>query len=218
MEVVAFLGLGAMGRGMAANLQRSLRSSDSPQIAEQDLLVYNRSPGPAAAMAADAEMRCVPVQECGALRTRSTPATVLCLMLANDAACDAVLAQLCAVGLSGALIINHSTVTPECAEAAAARVADAGGEYISAIVWGRPDAAAAARLLVAPGGPQHAIDRAAPFLRAHGTLLPAQSSPGAACAFKLTGGAHLNTRCLLPCIQVFSHALLQPFVSKLPTV
>lgn len=41
----------------------------------------------------------------------------------------------------------------------------------------RPDAAAAAQLLVAPGGDAAAIARVKPFLEAHGRLLPTLDTP-----------------------------------------
>jgi hypothetical protein len=47
----------------------------------------------------------------------------------------------------------------------------------------RPDAAAAAQLLVAPGGDLSAIERVKPFLEAHGRLLPILDTPA-----KVTAG------------------------------
>jgi hypothetical protein len=41
----------------------------------------------------------------------------------------------------------------------------------------RPDAAAAAQLLVAPGGDLATIQRVKPFLEAHGRLLPLLDTP-----------------------------------------
>jgi hypothetical protein len=45
----------------------------------------------------------------------------------------------------------------------------------------RPDAAAAAQLLVAPGGDAAAIKRVQPFLEAHGRLLPLLDTPDKVC-------------------------------------
>eukprot|EP00878_Enallax_costatus_P025434 GHUV01027211.1.p1 GENE.GHUV01027211.1~~GHUV01027211.1.p1 ORF type:complete len:161 (+),score=46.01 GHUV01027211.1:110-592(+) len=63
----------------------------------------------------------------------------------------------------------------------------------------RPDAAAAAKLIVVPAGPADAARRVLPFLAAHGRLLPTQDVPFKANVMKLTGNFMLfgfvNTMC-----------------------
>lgn len=183
-EVLGFIGLGAMGRGMAANLQRLLsKQPPSCPRASTKLLLYNRTASKAEALA----------QELGARSIASVSelhaCTIVCLMLADDSACSCVLEQLLAAGplQDNKVVINHSTTTPDFAKAAQQKVAAAGGVYLSVPVWGRPDAAAAAQLLVAPGGDAAAIRRVQPFLEAHGRLLPLLDTPDKASAFKLMG-------------------------------
>ncbi|KAF8072850.1 yfjR [Scenedesmus sp. PABB004] len=181
---IGFVGLGAMGRGMAANAAAAL--ARHPGTGR--LLLHNRTPGKAAPLLALGEH----VREAAGLAELATGCGAICLMLADDGACDSVLGALCGAGLrAGALIINHSTCTAAFAEAARATVAAAGGAYVAAPVWGRPDAAAAARLVVAPGGPAAAVARAAPLLAAHGRLLAPLATARAASALKLIGNGAL---------------------------
>jgi 3-hydroxyisobutyrate dehydrogenase-like beta-hydroxyacid dehydrogenase len=146
---IGFLGLGAMGRAMAANLIS----------AGHRVRVWNRSPGPAQALTQQ-----------GAEAARSPAEAfrgdVAITMLADDAAYRSV-------GLTGLLLdqaprglihLNAATVsvelTRELAEAHAAR----GLMYVAAPVFGRADVAAAGKLTIVAAGPAHALDRVAPLL------------------------------------------------------
>ena len=120
---VGFLGLGLMGRPMATNLVR----------AGLDVLVWNRSPGPAAALA-----------DAGA-RVASSPAEVfdscptVLLMLADDDATDAVLAGTARPLrdlVDGRLVVNLATVPPPYSANLARRVGAAGGRYVECPVSG----------------------------------------------------------------------------------
>src|SRR6185503_8453049 len=99
---IAFLGLGTMGAPMAHNLLGRGHA----------LTVWNRTPARAASLV-----------EKGA-RLASTPrdaaqgAELICLMLADPAAVDAVLAGetgLLAGLRKEAIVVDHSTVDPTCA-------------------------------------------------------------------------------------------------------
>lgn len=151
---LAFLGLGAMGAGMAARL------------ADQGfaVTVWNRSAGPAEELASTA-----------GVATVATPlaafeaAPVVHSMLANDAAVldvfsDAVLAA----APEGRVHVNHATVSPETAATLAERHARHGVRYVSAPVLGRSTVVAAGSLLVVASGEAAGIEQASASLEALG--------------------------------------------------
>ena len=133
---IGFLGLGQMGHGMAANLIK----------AGHDVTLYNRTRDKAVAL--NAPIAVTPGQA-------ATGKEVVFTMLASDAALEAVmhgpdgvLAHL----PKGAIHVSSSTISVATAEALAAAHEKAGQRFVSAPVFGRPDAAAAARLFVAAAG------------------------------------------------------------------
>ncbi len=151
---VGFVGLGAMGTGMARSLLR----------AGHDVTVWNRTPRRAEALAPD-----------GALVARSPAeaarAGVVLSMLADDAAVEAVSTGSDGIvaGLpGGGLHVSMSTISPDAAERLERAHADAGQALLSAPVFGRPDAAAAAKLFVVAAGPADAVERARALLEAMG--------------------------------------------------
>jgi 3-hydroxyisobutyrate dehydrogenase-like beta-hydroxyacid dehydrogenase len=148
---IGFIGLGQMGRGMAARLIET----------GHELLVWNRSPGPAEALRA-----------CGA-SVAATPAGVLdadvvITMLADDAAVDAVwIAQ----GLiekmpATAIHLNMASVSLRLAQRLRARHFDAGTPYVSAPVFGRPGVASTGQLDIIAAGPRDALTRCTPLFEA----------------------------------------------------
>lgn len=155
---VAFLGLGAMGQGMVRNLLR----------AGHEVSIWNRTPERAAPLAAE-----------GARAARSIAeavqdAEVASTMVADDPALDAIVdgttdePGLLASLAHGAIHVAHSTISTEMSRALARRHADAGQQFVSAPVFGRPDAAAAARLTIVAAGPAGAVERVRPLLDALG--------------------------------------------------
>ncbi len=147
---VAFIGLGNMGSAIAANLLQ----------AGHDLVVWNRSPAKAAELVEAGARRAATPAEAAAGRD------VVLSMLADDAALDAVLSGengLIAGLASGALHVSMSTIAVATADAVAARHADKGQAYISAPVFGRPEAAAAAKLFIVTGGVPAEVERARPL-------------------------------------------------------
>lgn len=138
---IGFIGLGNMGRGMAANLLRT----------GHRLTVYNRSPGRAEDLIGQGAIAADSVAE-------AADADVVFTMLADDPAVEDV--ALGAGGLvaslrPGATHVSSSTISVALSERLAAAHAAAGQRYAAAPVFGRPDAAAAAKLfVVAAGGPQ----------------------------------------------------------------
>ncbi|MCJ2093435.1 NAD(P)-dependent oxidoreductase [Methylobacterium sp. J-072] len=168
---VGFIGLGRMGRGMAASLAR----------AGHRVRVWNRSPE--AAQGLDGV---IPV----ASAAEAFAGDAVITMLADDAALEAVI-------VSGGLLdqperpglhIGMSTVSVALARQLAAVHERAGVPYISAPVFGRPDVAEAGKLNIVAAGAAALLDRAAPLLDAMGAKTwRFGEEPSRANAVKLAG-------------------------------
>jgi 3-hydroxyisobutyrate dehydrogenase-like beta-hydroxyacid dehydrogenase len=138
---VGFIGLGRMGRAMAANLIE----------AGHEVAVWNRSPDKADALI-----------EAGA-RLAASPrdaaeAEVVTTVLADDRAVEAVVYGKDGIVDAPALHVSHSTISIALAERLAADHAGRGG-YVSAPVFGRPAAAEAGKLFVVAAGAADDLDR-----------------------------------------------------------
>ncbi len=171
---VGFIGLGNMGRPMAGNLIK----------AGHELTVYNRT-----------RSRADELKPAGA-RVVNTPAEaaaadVLITMLADDHALeDVVLGSgnvLAALG-RGSTHISMSTISVALSKRLAETHRKAGHVYVSAPVFGRPEAAAARKLFIVAAGPAEAISRCQPLFDAMGQkTFVFGEDPAAANVVKLTG-------------------------------
>ena len=141
---VGFLGLGDMGLAMAANLRR----------AGHELTVYNRTRARADALPG--------VRVAATPREASAGVEVAISMLADDAAVEQVVLgeHGAAEGLAaGAVHVGMSTIGHALSRRLTAEHAARGQEYVAAPVFGRPDAARAAKLWIVAAGPHAAIER-----------------------------------------------------------
>jgi 3-hydroxyisobutyrate dehydrogenase-like beta-hydroxyacid dehydrogenase len=146
---VGFIGLGSMGRGIAENLLK----------AGHTLVVFNRTRARAEPLAAQGARVADTPGEC-------SRGDVVFTMLADDAAVEAVTlgeSGVIAVLPAGALHISLSTISVALAERLAEAHARAGSVYVAAPVFGRPEAAAAAKLFVVAAGPAAALARCQPL-------------------------------------------------------
>ncbi len=178
---IAFIGLGQMGGGIAANLIR----------AGFDVTLYNRT-----------REKLKPLLEIGGKAADSVAeackgADILVTMLADDAAQEAV--TLGPDGAAahlpkGALHICHSTISAATARRLAEAHEMAAQAYLSAPVFGRPEAAAAAKLFILTGGkPEHA-ERAKPLFDKIGQrVFPMGDKPESANIAKLGGNMLIAT-------------------------
>jgi 3-hydroxyisobutyrate dehydrogenase-like beta-hydroxyacid dehydrogenase len=169
-----FIGLGHMGQAMAANLVR----------AGHQVRAWNRTPEKAQDLqAAGAKLAASPAQ--------AAEAGVVITMLSDDAAVRAVLEgqQGLLAGLpQGGLHVSMSTISLELSERLTRLHADHGQRFVAAPVFGRPEAAQAAKLFVAAAGPADQIDRAQPLFDAVGQkLFRLGEHPPAANVVKLCG-------------------------------
>jgi 3-hydroxyisobutyrate dehydrogenase-like beta-hydroxyacid dehydrogenase len=172
---IGFIGLGNMGAPIAANLVR----------AGHDVAVWNRT-------AAKAR----PLQEAGAVLAESPKgaagrADVVFTMLADDSALDAVMVGengLLAGLRSAALHVSLSTIAVATADRIAATHRARGQHFLCAPVFGRPTAAAAAKLFVAAAGDPADLQAATPLLSAMSQrVFYVGEKPSAANLVKLCG-------------------------------
>ena len=149
---VGFVGLGTMGKAMAANLVR----------AGHTLTVWNRSSGPAADLAT-----------MGA-RIATSPAGAFCgeaaiTMLADDASTSAIVTEHVLAGAARGLVhVNMATVSVAASKALSALHAQHCLAYVAAPVFGRAEMAAAGKLNIVAGGSDEAIARVQPLFDAMG--------------------------------------------------
>lgn len=152
---IAFLGIGSMGLGMAGNLLK----------AGHQLTVWNRT-----------RSRSEDLGNAGA-RVADTPAEaardaeVAFTMLADDpAVSEVVFGQDGFIGTlpRGAVHVSCSTISVKLSEQMEQEHAAHGQKYISAPVFGRPEAAAAAKLYIVVAGDAATIKQCDPLLSVMG--------------------------------------------------
>jgi 3-hydroxyisobutyrate dehydrogenase-like beta-hydroxyacid dehydrogenase len=152
---LGFVGLGKMGAGMARNLL----------TAGHEVSVYNRSRDKAEALQNDGAR----VINSPAEAAQGSDAVLS--MLADDAAVESVTfgdEGITAALAPGAAHISHSTISVALAKKLADEHAKRQQVYLSAPVFGRPDAAAAKRLIVVAAGDAQAVARFQPVFDAIG--------------------------------------------------
>lgn len=173
---IGFIGLGAMGRGMAANLLR----------AGEPLRVWNRSPGPVQELVAKGAQGAASAAQAGQV-------DVLFTMLSDDAATRAVLLDdgVLDAMAPGSVHVNMATVSVGLARQMAELHRRKGVGYVGAPVLGRSDLAAAGKLNILAGGPPDLVERVQPYFDLMGQKTwPFGDRPEQANAVKL--GANLT--------------------------
>ena len=171
---VGFIGLGQMGGAMALNLVK----------AGHDVTVYNRTQAKAQALVAQGA-------RAGRTVADACRGEAVITMLADDHAVeDAAFGETGIVAslAKAALHISASTISVALSERLTDAHARAGQLFVSAPVFGRPDAAAAAKLVVAAAGPAVALETAKPLFDAmgQGTFVLGET-PSSANLVKLSG-------------------------------
>jgi 3-hydroxyisobutyrate dehydrogenase-like beta-hydroxyacid dehydrogenase len=171
---VGFLGLGQMGAGMAANLIK----------AGHEVTVYNRSPGKAEALLAQgARQAKTPAEAC--------TGEAVFTMVADDKALEGL-----SFGENGiiaglaknAIHISASTISVALSEKLTEAHARAGQRFVAAPVFGRPEAAAAAKLFVVAAGSAETLADCTPLFEAIGQrTFILGDNPAAANIVKLSG-------------------------------
>ena len=151
---IGFVGLGRMGSGIAANLLK----------AGHELSIYNRSIGKTEALVAQgATLAKTPAAAC--------QGDVVFTMLADDAAVETVVfgeTGILGALKKGAIHASCTTISVKFSEKLTEAHAKSGQRYIAAPVFGRPDAAVAAKLFVAAAGEAQTLKEVAPLFDAIG--------------------------------------------------
>lgn len=177
---VAFIGTGNMGSAMARNLIQ----------ARHVLMVYNRTRSRAEALAPlGAKVATTPGEA-------AADAEVMITMLADDRAHEEALFQgnVIASLPAGALHVSMSTISVALSRRLLAAHKERSQHYVAAPVFGRPEAAAAAKLFIVAAGPADQIERCHPLFDAMGqkTFIAGSDAPGAHVA-KLAGNFLIST-------------------------
>ena len=171
---VGFVGLGNMGTPMALNLIKS----------GHRVIVYNRTRSKAEALAAKGARIADRIAD-------TCRGDALITMLSDDAAVEGVIfasdGALASLGRD-AVHISMSTISVALSERLAAAHARAGQDYVAAPVFGRPEAAAAAKLFIIAAGADATIARCSPLFYAMGQrTIVIGENPADANVTKLTG-------------------------------
>jgi 3-hydroxyisobutyrate dehydrogenase-like beta-hydroxyacid dehydrogenase len=176
---IGFIGLGNMGSGIAANLLK----------AGHDLTVYNRTPSKAQALVEQGAHYAPRVAD-------ACRGEIVITMLADDIAVESVVFGDAGVVGSGvvatlakdAIHISCSTISVALSEKLAAAHFTSGQRFVAAPVFGRPEAAAAAKLFIAVAGAEDAVTFCMPIFDAIGQkTVRFGHNPPAANLVKLSG-------------------------------
>jgi 3-hydroxyisobutyrate dehydrogenase-like beta-hydroxyacid dehydrogenase len=168
---IGFIGLGAMGAAMAANLLDKGHA----------VTVWNRSPGPVAELVALGARAAETIKD-------ALQGDVVLSILAHDKAIRDVLLDALPRARSGLVHVNLATISTAFARELAETHAVLGLGYVAAPVFGRPPVARAGGLNVLAAGAPEAVAKAMPVLEALATKVwPMGEDPVRANAVKIAG-------------------------------
>ena len=146
---VGFIGLGNMGAPMASNFVK----------AGHELTVYNRTAARAQALVSQGAHYVTTVAE-------ACRGDVVFTMLSDDTALESVVfgeGGIAGTLPRGGIHISASTISVALSDKLAAAHAQRGQEFVAAPVFGRPEAAAAAKLFVVVAGEDAAVETCMPL-------------------------------------------------------
>ena len=149
---VGFIGLGNMGSAIAANLLKS----------GHEVTVFNRTASKAEPLVKQGARYAVQIAD-------ACQGDAVMTMLSDDHAVESVVFGDAGIASSlhkGAVHISISTISVALSQKLTAAHADRGQRFVAAPVFGRPEAAAAAKLFVAAAGADNAMDACLPLFEA----------------------------------------------------
>ncbi len=170
---IGVIGLGTMGQPIAWRIAR----------AGHEVLAWNRTPGRADGLPRESAVSVRSAAE-------ACQSELILTLLSDDGAVEAVLfegGRLITTGMPGLIHVCMSTISDRFARRLAAAHEAAGQFYISAPLFGPPDAAASGRLLVIAGGPRGAVERVRPVLEVLGRVQHIGEDAAAANVVKSAG-------------------------------
>jgi len=171
---IGFIGLGRMGAAMAANLVR----------AAHDVTVFNRSPEKRRALLE------LGAREAGSVADACHGELIITMLADDTAVADVALAKHGIVEnlAKGAIHLSMSTISVALSKQLSEAHARAGQRFVAAPVFGRPEAAAAAKLFIVAAGDAAAVETCKPLFDALGSkTLAIGTQPSAANLVKLSG-------------------------------
>lgn len=151
---VGFIGLGSMGSGIAANLIK----------AGHEVTVYNPTASKAEPLVKQGAKHAARVAD-------ASRGEVVFTMLADDPALESVVfgdSGVLSTLAKGAIHVSLSTISVALSNKLATAHTERGQKFVAAPVFGRPEAAASAKLFVTVAGPDDAVDVCMPLLEAIG--------------------------------------------------
>ncbi|WKG02751.1 NAD(P)-dependent oxidoreductase [Mycolicibacterium sp. HK-90] len=171
---IGFIGLGNMGAAMAANLLK----------AGHEVTAYNRSPDKVTALVSQGASAAASVGD-------ACQGDIVVTMLANDDAVEALAFGDDGVVASlprGAVHVSSSTISVALAQRLTEAHGGSGQGFVAAPVFGRPEAAAAAKLFVVAAGAPAALETVSPVFDAIGQrTFVLGDAPQAANLVKISG-------------------------------
>jgi 3-hydroxyisobutyrate dehydrogenase-like beta-hydroxyacid dehydrogenase len=174
MTKIAYLGMGTMGSGMAANLTK----------AGHEVSAWNRTPKTSPVLQ-DAELRVTTD-----LATALEGAEVVMYCLSDDTAVDDLVFgthNLLEHVPAGAVIIDLSTIDPETSNRERAAFEAKGHAFLDAPVFGTKGEAEGAGLWIVVGGPKDVFDSALPLFQAISETVHYMGEGGKGTSMKLVG-------------------------------
>ena len=176
MSKVAFLGTGLLGSGLIESMLRR----------GEQVTVWNRTIAKAQALEQFGATVATTAAEAIAGADR------IHMILSDDVVVDAVLGGLLPALPKGALVIDHTTTSPNETKARYARMEAAGIDFLHAPVFMSPDMARNSMGLLMTSGPERVVERAQTALRPMAAdVWYLGHDPSRAAAYKLFGNSML---------------------------
>ncbi|MCQ8181989.1 NAD(P)-dependent oxidoreductase [Methylomonas sp. SURF-1] len=164
-----FIGLGAMGQGMARNLAKAGYLS----------AVYNRSTEKAEALAAELQ-----VDACRSIEQLASDVELIMICVSADQDVLDVVAAMSDGIKPGAVVVDMSTVSGETAKTAAERLAEKQADFLDAPVSGGVEGARNGTLAMMVGGDAAVLEQVRPILAAMTARIEHMGGVGAGQACK----------------------------------
>ena len=183
---IGFIGLGIMGRGMAANLLRK----------GFDVHVWNRTAARMDALAAQGAQKAASP----AAVARACPIVITCVSDTPDVEAVVLGPEGVRAGLqTDGLLVDCSTISPQATIRIAARIREKGAHMLDAPISGGSEGAAQGTLSIMVGGDAAQFDRARPCLEAMGTTITHVGAQGAGQTVKLVNQILVVGNCVAMC-------------------
>ena len=169
---VGFIGLGSMGRPMAANLLKS----------GTNLMVHNRS------QQVVRELADIGAEAANGVAQLASQCDRVFVCLPNEETCEAILMGDDGVFANvqpGTIVVDHSTVSVGLSQRAAKQAEQVGAKFLDAPISGGPVGATDGTLSIMVGGDEEAYNDALPEFEKMGTNVVRFGDSGAGTAMKL---------------------------------